>query len=57
MNVILDDYNTFKRVYETPILKSRAPGCSSKEAEVGEARSAQVRYPLELTCASFASDV
>ena len=39
-----DDYSTFKRVYETPILKSRAPGCTAKEAEVGEARSAQVVY-------------
>ncbi|EIW61952.1 uncharacterized protein TRAVEDRAFT_57102 [Trametes versicolor FP-101664 SS1] len=39
---LLDDYSTFKRVYETPILKSRAPGCSSKEAELGEARSAQL---------------
>ena len=42
-----DDYSTFKRVYETPILKSRAPGCSAKEAEVGEARSAQVRSSHE----------
>ncbi|KAI9001004.1 SNF2 family N-terminal domain-containing protein [Trametes punicea] len=39
---LLDDYSTFKRVYETPILKSRAPGCSPKEAELGEARSAQL---------------
>ncbi|KAI0771634.1 SNF2 family N-terminal domain-containing protein [Trametes elegans] len=39
---LLDDYTTFKRVYETPILKSRAPGCSAKEAELGEARSAQL---------------
>ncbi|KAI0638193.1 P-loop containing nucleoside triphosphate hydrolase protein [Trametes polyzona] len=39
---LLDDYSTFKRVYETPILKSRAPGCTPKEAELGEARSAQL---------------
>ncbi|KAI0750810.1 P-loop containing nucleoside triphosphate hydrolase protein [Daedaleopsis nitida] len=39
---LLDDYSTFKRVYEAPILKSRAPGCSAKEAEIGEARSAQL---------------
>ncbi|EPT02698.1 hypothetical protein FOMPIDRAFT_1160247 [Fomitopsis schrenkii] len=39
---LLDDYNTFRRVYETPILKSRAPGCSAKETELGEARSAQL---------------
>lgn len=36
-----DDYATFKRVYETPILHSRAPDCTAKEAEVGEARIAQ----------------
>ncbi|TDL24190.1 hypothetical protein BD410DRAFT_745512 [Rickenella mellea] len=39
---LLDDYSTFKRVYETPILKSRAPGCSKKELEIGEARAAQL---------------
>ncbi|KAI0940481.1 hypothetical protein AcW1_003665 [Taiwanofungus camphoratus] len=39
---LLDDYNTFRRVYETPILKSRAPGCSAKEIEIGESRSAQL---------------
>ncbi|KZT68291.1 hypothetical protein DAEQUDRAFT_692777 [Daedalea quercina L-15889] len=39
---LLDDYNTFRRIYETPILKSRAPGCSAKETELGEARSAQL---------------
>ncbi|KZV80511.1 hypothetical protein EXIGLDRAFT_845467 [Exidia glandulosa HHB12029] len=36
---LLDDYSTFKRIYETPILKSRAPECSKKELEEGEARS------------------
>ncbi|KAH9943433.1 P-loop containing nucleoside triphosphate hydrolase protein [Epithele typhae] len=41
--ILLDyDYLTFKRVYETPILKSRAPGCTAKEAELGEARSNQL---------------
>ena len=37
-----DDYNTFRRVYEVPILKSRAPDRTAKELEIGEARSAQV---------------
>jgi DNA repair and recombination protein RAD54B len=37
-----DDYATFRRIYEVPILKSRVPGCSSKEAEIGETRSSQV---------------
>ncbi|KAI0066149.1 hypothetical protein BV25DRAFT_1879216 [Artomyces pyxidatus] len=39
---LLDDYNTFRRVYEGPIVRSRAPGCSAKEAELGESRSAQL---------------
>ncbi|KAG6819675.1 hypothetical protein H0H93_009708 [Arthromyces matolae] len=37
-----DDYAVFKRVYETPILKSRAPDASAKEVEIGEARTAQI---------------
>ncbi|KAF7362053.1 hypothetical protein MVEN_00550700 [Mycena venus] len=39
---LLDDYVTFRRVYETPILKSRAPDSTAKEREVGEARAAQL---------------
>ncbi|KAG6378110.1 P-loop containing nucleoside triphosphate hydrolase protein [Boletus reticuloceps] len=39
---LLDDYNTFRRVYEVPILKSRAPDRTAKELEIGEARSAQL---------------
>ncbi|EMD37765.1 hypothetical protein CERSUDRAFT_94757 [Gelatoporia subvermispora B] len=39
---LLDSYPNFRRLYETPILKSRAPGCSSEEKEIGEARSAQL---------------
>ncbi|KIY48038.1 hypothetical protein FISHEDRAFT_44019 [Fistulina hepatica ATCC 64428] len=39
---LLDDYNTFKRVYETPILKGRAPDSTDKEHELGEARCAQL---------------
>ncbi|OBZ66115.1 DNA repair and recombination protein RAD54B [Grifola frondosa] len=39
---LLDDYSTFRKVYETPILKSRAPGCTAKEAELGIARSNQL---------------
>lgn len=41
----VDDYSTFRRVYETPILKSRAPGSTAKETEIGEARSAQACRP------------
>ncbi|KAJ7072454.1 SNF2 family N-terminal domain-containing protein [Mycena amicta] len=35
---LLDDYQTFKRVYESAILKGRAPDSSAKERELGEAR-------------------
>jgi hypothetical protein len=38
-----EDYATFRRVYEVPILKSRAPDCSAKENEIGKSRSEQVR--------------
>ncbi|KAJ7502774.1 SNF2 family N-terminal domain-containing protein [Mycena galericulata] len=39
---LLDNYATFRRVYEAPILASRAPESTAKEREVGEARSAQL---------------
>ncbi|KAJ6607761.1 SNF2 family N-terminal domain-containing protein [Mycena sp. CBHHK59/15] len=39
---LLDNYATFRRVYEVPILNSRAPDSSAKEQEVGEARSTQL---------------
>ncbi|GLB37249.1 putative SNF2 family N-terminal domain containing protein [Lyophyllum shimeji] len=39
---LLDEYSTFRRVYEVPILKSRAPDASSKDMEIGEARTAQL---------------
>ena len=39
---LLDDYSTFKKIFETPILNSRAPGCSEKHRELGNARHEQV---------------
>lgn len=39
---LLDDHATFRKVYEVPILKSRAPDCTDKELEIGEAQSAQL---------------
>ncbi|KAK0495192.1 P-loop containing nucleoside triphosphate hydrolase protein [Armillaria luteobubalina] len=39
---LLDEYSVFRRVYEAPILKSRAPDCTTKETEIGEARLAQL---------------
>lgn len=40
--LVLDDYSVFRKVYENPILKSRAPDASPKEIELGEARMEQV---------------
>lgn len=42
LDVQPDDYNVFRKVYETPILKSRAPDASVSEIELGESRTAQV---------------
>ncbi|KAJ7594739.1 SNF2 family N-terminal domain-containing protein [Mycena floridula] len=39
---LLDDYSTFKRVYESPILKSRAPDSTKKEQELGDKRTEQL---------------
>ncbi|KJA27752.1 hypothetical protein HYPSUDRAFT_34887 [Hypholoma sublateritium FD-334 SS-4] len=39
---LLDDYNVFRKVYEIPILKSRAPDASVGEIELGESRTAQL---------------
>jgi DNA repair and recombination protein RAD54B len=41
--LVLDDYSIFRKVFENPILKSRAPDASPKEVELGEARTEQVR--------------
>ena len=38
----LDDYQTFRRVYEVPIVKSRTPEATAKELEIGEGRLAQL---------------
>lgn len=42
IRLFLGTYNNFKKIYEAPILKSRAPGCSAKEQEMGEARLQQL---------------
>ena len=39
---ILSKYNTFKREFETPIVKSRQPGASQKDKEKGEARAEEL---------------
>ncbi|KAF8734996.1 hypothetical protein AX14_002955 [Amanita brunnescens Koide BX004] len=39
---LLDDYSAFRRTYEVPILRGRAPDASAREAEVGKLRSAQL---------------
>ena len=39
---LLSKYSTFKREFETPILKSQQPGASAKDLEKGEARSEEL---------------
>ena len=40
---LLDTYSAFSKIYEKPILKSRAPKCSAKDQELGRARADKVR--------------
>jgi hypothetical protein len=42
-----EDYATFRRVYEAPILKSRAPDCSKRESELGRTRSEKVSINID----------
>ncbi|KAF9515524.1 hypothetical protein BS47DRAFT_1293769 [Hydnum rufescens UP504] len=39
---LLDTYKMFSRVYENPILKSRAPDCTPQEFEIGSGRAEQL---------------
>jgi DNA repair and recombination protein RAD54B len=39
---LLDSYAAFKKIYETPILRSRAPDCTPKEADMGAGRLEQL---------------
>lgn len=39
---LLNKYNTFKKEFETPILKGQQPGVSQKDLEKGEARSEEL---------------
>lgn len=39
---LLDDYPTFRRMYETPITRGRAPDASVNEVELGKLRSTQL---------------
>ncbi|CAE6531661.1 unnamed protein product [Rhizoctonia solani] len=39
---MLEEYSRFRRVYETPILKSRSPEASAKDIELGAARAIQL---------------
>ncbi|QRW11400.1 DNA repair and recombination protein RAD54 [Ceratobasidium sp. AG-Ba] len=41
-SIRVDDYTRFRRLYETPILKSRSPDASSKDIELGAARASQL---------------
>lgn len=39
---LLESYATFRKEFETPIVKSRQPGVSSKDVEKGKARGAEL---------------
>ncbi|KAI0812391.1 SNF2 family N-terminal domain-containing protein [Irpex lacteus] len=39
---LLGNDKSFKKIYEVPILKSRAPDCTAKDKELGEARLEQL---------------
>ncbi|KAH7335916.1 SNF2 family N-terminal domain-containing protein [Rhizoctonia solani] len=39
---MLEEYSRFRRIYETPILKSRSPEASAKDIELGAARAVQL---------------
>jgi len=41
--MIIDSYKVFYRMFEAPILKSRAPNCTPKEYDEGSARAEQVQ--------------
>ena len=36
---LLETYSTFKKIYETPIVKARQPGVGRKDVELGKGRS------------------
>ncbi|KAF8348116.1 P-loop containing nucleoside triphosphate hydrolase protein [Amanita rubescens] len=44
---LLDDYSAFRRTYEVPILRGRAPDASTREVEIGKLRSAQLHTIAE----------
>ncbi|KAG0244403.1 helicase [Actinomortierella wolfii] len=39
---LFESYSTFKRLFEDPIVRSRQPGCSIAEADLGKARSLEI---------------
>ena len=51
--LVLDEYSVFRKVYENPILKSRALDASPKEVELGEARTEQVLLIFSTAKVSF----
>ncbi|KAF9974523.1 helicase [Actinomortierella ambigua] len=40
---LFESYSAFKRVFEDPIVRSRQPGCSIAEADLGKERSLEAR--------------
>lgn len=54
---LLDDYPTFKKTFESPILRSREPGCSKVYQALGLARSEQLGRLANAFVLRRASDV
>ncbi|KAG0225674.1 helicase [Actinomortierella wolfii] len=44
---LFESYSTFKRLFEDPIVRSRQPGCSIAEADLGKARSLEHLWAVQ----------
>lgn len=47
---LLGTYQTFKREFETPIVRARQPEATKKDREKGEVRSAELTRLTEVCC-------
>jgi DNA repair and recombination protein RAD54B len=54
---VLNKYNTFKKEFETPIVKSRQPGASQADIEKGDARNQELASLTSLFVLRRTSDV
>lgn len=42
-DAVVADYSTFRKTFEVPILRSRAPDCTAKERAAGDEQTTEVR--------------